>query len=174
MLSLCCGTWSLLCKAWTSLQLWRGGLIALQHMNLSSPTRDQTCIPLHWKAILNHWPSREVPQSKPYSLCFICDAYFTDGDTGTAEVVACLSDRAKAAEDISEVCPHHSLFLAQLSHLPLHFLLPRGSSFIPHWPTGSFLSETAQLQPPPASLALLAVFQPLHLQPGWLRPPSAY
>ena len=126
------------------------------------------------RLILNHWTSREVPQSKPDSLCFICDAYFTDGDTGTAEVVACLSDRAKAAEDISEVCPHHSLFLAQLSHLPLHFLLPRGSSFIPHQPTGPFLSETAQLQPPPASLALLAMLQPLHLQPGWLRPPSAY
>ena len=126
------------------------------------------------RLILNHWTSREVPQSKPYSLCFICDAYFTDGDTGTAEVVACLSDRAKAAEDISEVCPQHSLFLAQLSHLPLHFLLPRGSSFIPHQPTGPFLSETAQLQPPPASLALLAMLQPLHLQPGWLRPPSAY
>ena len=81
------------------------------------------------RLILNHWTSREVPQSKPYSLCFICDAYFTDGDTGTAEVVACLSDRAKAAEDISEVCPHHSLFLAQLSHLPLHFLLGVPPSF---------------------------------------------
>ena len=77
-------------------------------------------------------------------------------------MVVCLSDRAKAG-DISEVCPHHSLFLAQLSHLPLHFPLPRGSSFIPHLPTDPFLSETAHLQPPPASLALLAVLQSLHL-----------
>ena len=75
------------------------------------------------------------------------------------------------------MCPHHSLFLAQLSHLPPHFLLSKGSSFLSRLPTGSFIPlfpETAQLQPLPSSLALPAVLQPLCSLPGWLRPPSAY
>lgn len=148
--------------------MWRGGLIALQHVNLSSPTRDQTRIPCTGRLILSHWTSREVPQSNPYSLCFICDVCFTDEDTGTAEVVACLSDRARAGEDILEVCPHHSLFLAQLSHLPLHFLLSQVfllHSPPAHWPflvrdsstaASSFLLGPAGHAPAPPLTAWLA------------------
>ena len=29
--------------------------------DLSFPTRDQTCDPVQWKQILNHWATREVP-----------------------------------------------------------------------------------------------------------------
>ena len=54
------------------LQLCFAGLVALQHMNLSSPTRDQTHIPCIGRRILNHWSSREV-------LCLSC---FKKGMTG--------------------------------------------------------------------------------------------
>ena len=39
------------------------GLVAYSMQNLSSLTRDQTCVPCIGKQILNHWTTREVPMN---------------------------------------------------------------------------------------------------------------
>ena len=49
----CCGEWV------SSVVPGLGCPVALWH--LSSPTRDQTCIPCVGRWILNHWTTREVP-----------------------------------------------------------------------------------------------------------------
>ena len=49
------GAWAL--GEWAQ-QLWRTGLLALQHMG-SSRTRDPTCVPCIGRRILNHWTTKE-------------------------------------------------------------------------------------------------------------------
>ena len=39
---------------------WHWGLVAPQHVG-PSRVRDQTCVPLTRRQILNHWTTREVP-----------------------------------------------------------------------------------------------------------------
>ena len=41
--------------------LWRAGLAPCVMWDLSSQTRDWTCIPCNGRWILNHWTTREVP-----------------------------------------------------------------------------------------------------------------
>ena len=40
-------------------ELWRMGLVALQHVD-SSSSRDQTCVTCIGRLILNHWTTREI------------------------------------------------------------------------------------------------------------------
>jgi len=42
--------------------LWSVGLVALWHVDLSSSTRDRTCVPCIARQILNHWTTRVVPR----------------------------------------------------------------------------------------------------------------
>ena len=46
------------CTQW----LQRMGLVAQRHVDLSSPTRDQTHVPCIGRQILNCWTIREVPK----------------------------------------------------------------------------------------------------------------
>ena len=45
-----------------TLQLWHGGLLLLSMWDLSSLTRDQTCIACVARQTLNQWTTREVPR----------------------------------------------------------------------------------------------------------------
>ena len=53
------------CRAWAQVHGWEvvlTGLVAPRHVE-SSRTRDQTRVPCIGRWILNHWTTREVPQS---------------------------------------------------------------------------------------------------------------
>ena len=45
-----------------TLQLWHGGLLLLSMWDLSSLTRDQTCVACVARQTLNQWTTREVPR----------------------------------------------------------------------------------------------------------------
>ena len=44
----------------------QASLVAEGIWDLSSPTRDQTCIPCIGRQILNHWTTREVPSMRTF------------------------------------------------------------------------------------------------------------
>ena len=57
-----CGSW-----AWLPHGTW----------DLSSPTRDQTCVPCIVRRILKHWIAREVWLFISWSNCIVCPAEFS-------------------------------------------------------------------------------------------------
>ena len=63
------------CSVWTE-QLWQAGLLLHNVWNLSSPTRDWTCVSCISRQIPNHWAAGEVPW-KCFWLWFLPDDFLS-------------------------------------------------------------------------------------------------
>ena len=50
--------------------------------DLSSPTRDRTCVPCIGRRILNHWTTREVPAEALYSMTTLLTTQYDNSESG--------------------------------------------------------------------------------------------
>ena len=116
---------------------------------LSSPTRDQTCIPCVGRQIPNHWTTREVPeiiilywltngQDVEYSIRWVCSFYISDQFRSVAQSCPTLCD------------PMHW----STPDLPVHHQLPEFTQTHVHWVSDAIQPSHPLSSPSPPTFNL--------------------